>query len=276
MKNMIEESESTDQRIADFGLNVQQIPAFSLKGVWDRDSRFHLNTHPAHQVLTVNDGVVLIEDGREKQPLYRNMAAFIPAFTPHRVAIFDRHVKINCESLFFRPDFFPRETQRIAVFEISELANALLDRLNQVNLKDLSEGLMGNCLSLFVEILCQEVTRPVRMIRLPEAQNPCCRRVIRFLEDNFMNKIRMAHLGKAYPLSTRQISRIFQKELGMSPLDYLRLYRLLRASMLLYERERKVIDIAFDCGYQSISSFYKDYNLYYGVPPHRFRQKILR
>ena len=273
---MIEGSESIDQRIADFGLNVQEISVFSLKGVWDHDSRFHLNIHPAHQVLTVSDGVVLIEDGREKQPLYQNMAAFIPAFTPHRVTIFHRTVKINCESLFFRPDFFPRKVERIAVFEISELANALLDRLNEVNLTNLSEGLMGSCLTLFLEILSQELAAPARMIRLPETQNACCRRVIRFIEDNFMNKIRISHLSKAYPLSTRQISRIFQKEMGMNPLNYLRLYRLLRASMLLYERERKVINIAFDCGYQSISSFYKDFNLYYGVPPHRFRQKILR
>ena len=276
MRNMIEHEESPNQRVADFGLNVEEIPAFSLKGVWDHDSRFHLNTHPAHQVLTVSDGVVLIEDGREKQPLYQHMAAFIPAFTPHRVAIFHRNVKINCESLFFRPDFFPREIQRIAIFEISELANALLDRLNEVNLTNLSEGLMGNCLSLFLEILCQDVTAPARMIRLPETQNTCCTRVIRFIEDNFMNKIRISHLSKAYPLSTRQISRIFQKEMGMSPLNYLRLYRLLRASMLLYERERKVINIAFDCGYQSISSFYKDFDLHYGVAPHRFRLKILR
>jgi AraC-like DNA-binding protein len=273
---VIEENESTNQRVADFGLNVQEIPAFSLKGVWDHDSSFHLNTHPAHQVLTVSDGVVLIEDGREKQPLYQHMAAFIPAFTPHRVTVFHDNIKINCESLFIRPDFFPREFQRIAIFEISELSSALLSRLNEVNLTNLSEGLMGHCLNLFLEILFQDVTHPARMIRLPETQNACCSRVIRFIEDNFMNKIRISHLSRAYPLSTRQISRIFQKELCMSPLDYLRLYRLLRASMLLYERERKVISIAFDCGYQSLSSFYKDFGLYYGVAPHRFRQKILR
>ena len=268
--------EHGNERIANFGLDLEKVKAFSLKGVWDHDSRSHLNVHPAHQVLTVRDGVLLLEDGKEKQPLYKHTAAFIPAFKPHRVRIFRDNIKIECNSLFVHPSYFRQDVQRIGVFEISELGAALLNKLNEVNLANLTEGLMGHCLSLFLEILANDMDRQAQLIRLPEAKNSCCRDVITFIEKNFMNKIRLSHLSKAVPLSARQISRIFQSKLSMSPFDYLRLYRLLRASVMLNERERKVINIAFDCGYQSISSFYKDFNLYYGIPPHQFRKKISR
>ena len=74
-----------ERHTEDFGLNLAQVPAFSVRGVWDHDHSRHLNVHHTHQVLTVSDGMLLLEDDRQKQPLYRSMAAFIPAGTPHRV-----------------------------------------------------------------------------------------------------------------------------------------------------------------------------------------------
>ena len=75
------------KRPDDFKLNLDLIPAFTRRGIWDHDKSEHLNIHSLHQIITVRDGMLLVEDGRIKQPLYRNMAALIPAGKPHLLKV---------------------------------------------------------------------------------------------------------------------------------------------------------------------------------------------
>ena len=264
-----------EERLADFGLNINQVRAFSVRGVWDHDSSAHLNIHSSHQVLTAQDGMILLEDNHEKQPLYRHMAAFIPAGTPHRAFVMREGKKVICDSIFINMNMFSGGSGNIQIFDISELGSALLRKLNERNYVDLSGGLMEQCLGLFISVLQEDIRNTSRLIRLPEAKHRRNKLIIEFIKTNYMNKIRLEHLTHVVPLSVRHISRLFQADLKVPLFEYLRLYRLLQASVHLHEKNRKVIDIAFDCGYDSTSSFYEDFKHYFGLSPNRFRKKIL-
>ena len=100
-------------------------------------------------------------------------------------------------------------------------------------------------------------------------------KIVAFIRDNYMNKVRLEHVSRAVPLSARQLARSFRDELKITIMEYLRLYRLLRASVLLHEDDRNIIDIAFDCGYDSISSFHEDFKHHFGLQPNKFRKKVL-
>lgn len=263
------------ERSDDFGLNLAGIHAFSKRGIWDEDQSEHLNIHSFHQIITARDGMLLLEDGFEKQPLYRGMAALIPVGKPHIIKVLRQNQKVICHSLFLRPELFRTTTDNICVYEISDLGTALLKELNKENLKDLSESIMGHCLKLFIEILSMDIHKPAHLIRLPEAKEARNKTVIGFIQDNYMNKIRLDHFARIIPLSVRQITRSFQDELHMSIIEYLRLYRLLQASVFLHEANKKIIDIAFDCGYDAVSSFHEDFRHIFGLSPNRFRKTII-
>ena len=45
------------------------------------------------------------------------------------------------------------------------------------------------------------------------------------------------------------------------------------ASILLSTTEKTVIHIAYECGYESLSTFYSDFKKYFSITPKEFRRE---
>lgn len=71
-------------------------------------------------------------------------------------------------------------------------------------------------------------------------------------------------------LSRRQIERLFNRYLGVTPVRYMNDLRLQRGRALLAETDMSVTEVAIACGYASTSHFSKSFRLKYGVSPYRF------
>lgn len=72
--------------------------------------------------------------------------------------------------------------------------------------------------------------------------------------------------------SSRQIRRIVQKELGVSPIELVLTRRLLLAKQLLTETALPITAVAFASGFSSLRRFNDAFGRRYGMPPTRFRQ----
>lgn len=257
------------------GIDMLNVPAFSIEGIWDHNHSSHLNIHFFHQVLVVHTGVFMIEDDTFKQPLYKHNAAFIPANKAHKIYLVSEHSRSEavCYSLFFKKKYIKKQIEGIKLFQISDLNTALLQKLNEVNLINLTYGIMGRCLDLFLEILNLDIEKEAPLIRLPEAKTDFGKKIIQYIEKNYMNNINFSDFASIISYSPRHTSRLFQEDLGISVFEYLRLYRILVASIELDKKDKKIIDIALDCGYNSLSSFYSDFKIYYSITPSQFRKK---
>ena len=75
-------------------------------------------------------------------------------------------------------------------------------------------------------------------------------------------------------LSSRQLRRIVQKELGVSPMELILTRRLLLAKQLLTETHLPVIDIAFASGFSSLRRFNAAFSSHYRMPPTRLRKEV--
>jgi AraC family transcriptional regulator of adaptative response / DNA-3-methyladenine glycosylase II len=78
-----------------------------------------------------------------------------------------------------------------------------------------------------------------------------------------------------FELSSRQIRRIIQKELGVPPIQLILTRRLLLAKQLLTETKLPVIEIAFASGFSSLRRFNDAFTTRYAMPPTRLRKKAL-
>jgi AraC family transcriptional regulator, regulatory protein of adaptative response / DNA-3-methyladenine glycosylase II len=76
-----------------------------------------------------------------------------------------------------------------------------------------------------------------------------------------------------FELSSRQIRRIIQKQLGVPPVQLLLTRRLLRAKQLLTETKLPVTEVAFASGFSSLRRFNDAFSTRYGMPPSRLRKK---
>jgi AraC family transcriptional regulator, regulatory protein of adaptative response / DNA-3-methyladenine glycosylase II len=76
-----------------------------------------------------------------------------------------------------------------------------------------------------------------------------------------------------FELSSRQMRRIIQKELGVPPIQLLLTRRLLLAKQLLTETALPITDIAFASGFSSLRRFNDAFVTRYGMAPTRLRRK---
>src|SRR5690348_18109688 len=76
-----------------------------------------------------------------------------------------------------------------------------------------------------------------------------------------------------FELSSRQIRRIIQKELGVPPIQLILTRRLLLAKQLLTETNLPITDIAFASGFSSLRRFNDAFQSRYKLSPTRLRRR---
>jgi len=95
----------------------------------------------------------------------------------------------------------------------------------------------------------------------------------RLEEGKLDEKAGLEEIADQFELSSRQIRRIVQKELGVPPIQLLLTRRLLLAKQLLTETTLPITEVAFASGFSSLRRFNDAFNRRYGMAPTRLRRK---
>ncbi len=74
-------------------------------------------------------------------------------------------------------------------------------------------------------------------------------------------------------MSRRRFTQLFREEAGTSWSDYVTGLRIDHARRLLRETNRSITAIAFECGYEDLSSFYRAFKRRAGLPPNEWRHR---
>lgn len=94
---------------------------------------------------------------------------------------------------------------------------------------------------------------------------------ITHIENNYKNKITLEELSSKVNLSSFYFSRIFKKETGYSPYEYIIMIRLNEAKKLLKSTKLPIKEIAFSTGFNSESNFVTCFKNNTNVTPKEFR-----
>lgn len=84
----------------------------------------------------------------------------------------------------------------------------------------------------------------------------------------------LEQIAAQFDLSSRQIRRIIQKELGVSPIELVMTRRLLLAKQLLTETSLPITQVAYASGFASPRRFNDAFRRSYGMPPSRLRKAV--
>ncbi|NSW91244.1 MAG: helix-turn-helix transcriptional regulator [Firmicutes bacterium] len=96
--------------------------------------------------------------------------------------------------------------------------------------------------------------------------------VFSFIDANYSSKISLEELAALVNMSVSNFSSVFKKTFGISPLEYVIRVRIVKASELLISTNMKIINIASDCGFFSMSNFIECFRKYTGKTPRDFRK----
>ena len=95
--------------------------------------------------------------------------------------------------------------------------------------------------------------------------------MVRFLAEKYTSDIHISDVAGAAKISKGYAMRSFQNSIGMSINAYLTQLRLHHAKAGLMDSKEKVINIALDSGFGSLSRFYEVFTAEMGMTPHKFR-----
>lgn len=92
---------------------------------------------------------------------------------------------------------------------------------------------------------------------------------------HFHGAVRVDDAAEAAGLSARQLGRVFQEQVGLSPKGTARLLRFERAMRLIRETDAPLSDIAFDAGYADQSHLTRDFQALAGASPKAYRERAI-
>lgn len=94
-----------------------------------------------------------------------------------------------------------------------------------------------------------------------------------YIHEHYAEKITIPELAEAAYVSERECYRIFQNYLKMTPVDYIRSYRIQAACRLLAETSISITEVGAACGMGNASYFGKIFRDTTGCTPLQYRRK---
>jgi len=110
-------------------------------------------------------------------------------------------------------------------------------------------------------------------IKLPCRINPILSKVkeiIEFSED--LSDVTLYKVAKMVNVNYTYLSRLFKKELGLSFTEYISRERIKRAFPLLFDKQKRIGDIAIHAGFKNLQSFERTFKHLYNISPNQFRK----
>lgn len=123
------------------------------------------------------------------------------------------------------------------------------------------------------EILFRALQGPLggvlRDVARPEGRLAQIRRATQWIREHYTEPFRVEPLAMMADMSVAAFYRHFKSVTAMTPIQYQKRLRLLRARWLLLFDTRDATSIAYTVGYESASQFSREYARLFGLPPAR-------
>lgn len=110
--------------------------------------------------------------------------------------------------------------------------------------------------------------------KLRAAQSPELAGVLKYVAAHFDEPLDVPALAEAAHLSPKHFGRKFRAALGMTPMDYVRSFRLSRARDLLGASDVGAGTIASRCGFDDAAHFSRVFKREFGLSPLQYRQQM--
>lgn len=173
----------------------------------------------------------------------------------HRAALAEiaKHSQVTSES-------FMVDRNRLTAASPTGAFNMVLEWINTLHGRDLVEGI--------IDILAFEESR-YRRVRptLHAKMSEPLRNVISLMSANIEEPLGAEQLAQYSGRSRRQIERLFQQQLGTTPVRYYLELRITEGRRLLQYSDLPILDVSVACGFASPSHFSKCYAAYFGNSP---------
>lgn len=99
--------------------------------------------------------------------------------------------------------------------------------------------------------------------------------LINYIDINYTETYERTKLAKEFGLNGNYMVQIFKKTTGKTISDYINTKRIEKAIEMLNDKEIKIIDIAYNIGFENYNHFFNCFKKATGISPEHYRKKLL-
>lgn len=147
-----------------------------------------------------------------------------------------------------------------------ESINILLD-----NPELADEHLIKNKLREFVMLLSKTVEAPSELDFLASMFKPAFAKFEEVIQRNLYVNLKLSELAALCHLSPSSFKRKFREVYGESPIRYISKRRIDRAAELLKNEDLLISEVAYDTGFDSLTTFNRNFKARFGQSPSEYR-----
>ncbi len=156
----------------------------------------------------------------------------------------------------------PHALSHTGVFDHASLAVLM----NRIDTASHEQALYSELQYLFLKLLLS--------LRVKPGKTPVAQKLSEYIESNIENISSLSDICREFNYSKNYVIRIFNRELGTSPFQYINDVKIKRAMYLLETTSRPIEEVARECGYADYAYFYKRFVKKTGFSPAKWRKQI--
>ena len=105
-----------------------------------------------------------------------------------------------------------------------------------------------------------------------ETTNMRVHRIHEFLMKNYQNDIDLEEVAEIVHMAPASVCRFFKSSTGLTVFEYLNKIKINYSCQLLLNTDLNIVDISYDCGFNNLSHFNKQFRKFLGKTPSQFRK----
>lgn len=167
----------------------------------------------------------------------------------------------------YRVNFNLKQVQIDALFEAFKQSIAIL--IDNPELAD--EAMLRNKIKEFVLLLSKSANAPSSLDFLAAMFKPEHVEFKTVVQSNLYSSLSVEELAKLCHMSTSSFKRKFKEVYHESPKKYIAQKKIERAEQLLKVHDNRVSDVAYDVGFETVSTFNRSFKSVTGKSPSEYR-----
>ncbi len=235
------------------------------------DFSFPLHMHGNFELFTVTEGEMTVTVDKKVYTLKKDDALLIFPNQAHEIST----VKHSCHFLCI---FSPMLVQAYSKIFSSKLPTDNKFRLDGFYVKQLQK--MRDTEMSIMQIkgllytICGEFDAGADYTLRENEVEQLTSQIFRYVEDNYSKNCSLAALSSEVSYNYVYLSKYFKKHTGIAFTDYVNRYRINEACYILQNTDQTILKIAYDCGFDSLRSFNRNFKSVMGMTPSEYRAKF--
>lgn len=242
-----------------------------LRQQWEQKLPVH--KHEKGQLLLVFGGMANLRTKEKDFYIPLNHYIWMPKKYSHSLMF-------NTQDLHIINIYFPEDEHfnhpfynDLGIYPVSKLLSELLNFGEHWNGHFFPGSWEYELLLTMKHLLPRENLRKFS-IQLPTTNDQRLNEIIKFIRGNLENPLTLVLTANKFGMSVRSMTRLFNHELGISFIQYLKMLRIIRAMELIKDTHLSMSEIAYEIGYSNLSAFSNTFQQLTNMRPTEFKSML--